>query len=600
MSIPRYATNEINKLPNDPGVYKYYNKDGSLLYVGKAKNIRKRVNSYFSKSGHTNRKTQKLVSEIQEIEFTIASSEFDALLLENNLIKENQPKYNILLKDDKTFPYICILNERFPRIISTRKYTPKKGEYYGPYSSVVAMNSILELIVKLYTIRNCNYNLSEANIDSGKFKVCLEYHVGNCKGPCEGKQEETDYLLDIAAARSILNFDMDKLKSFYKEKMKVHAQAHEFEIAQRYKERIELLTRHQTKTMVVNTKVLDADVFTILSDDDFAYVNYLRITKGSIVFTRTVEVKKKLDETEEEILSQLVFEMRIQANSSNTTLFTNIEIVPPTENIECVIPKIGDKRKLIDMSIKNAFHFKKEKQNEKEKLRQRSNEGVRQLQKDLKLINPPNHIECFDNSNIQGTNPASAMVCFKRGKPAKKEYRHYKIKTVEGPDDFASMYEVVYRRYKRLTEENKDLPNLILIDGGKGQLSSAVNALKDLNIYGKIPIAGIAKRLEEIYVPEDQFPIHISKKSPSLKLIQQLRDEAHRFAITFHRKLRSNNSFNTELENIKGIGKTTADKLLKHFKSFTKIRAASYEAIVAITGESKAELIVQYLQKKEN
>lgn len=600
MSIPRYSPNELNKLPVEPGIYKYYNQEDVLIYVGKAKNIRKRVGSYFSKSNHANRKTVKLITEIHKIEFTIAPSEFDALLLENNLIKENQPKYNILLKDDKTFPYICVLNERFPRIITTRHYNPKKGEYFGPYSSVVAINSVLELISKLYTIRSCKFNLSESNISTGKFKVCLEYHIGNCKGPCEGLQNESDYLQDIVEAKSILTANTNKVKTIYKEKMNSYAQEHAFELAQKYKERIELLNKYQTKTIVVNAKAPDTDVFTILTDTDFAYVNYLRIKNGSIIFTRTVEVKKKLEESEEYILSQIVYEMRLQSKSDNPIIYCNVDIPPPSEGVECLLPKIGDKRKLIDMSLKNAFHFKKEKQNEKEKLKQRSNEAVRQLQIDLKLINPPNHIECFDNSNIQGTNPASAMVCFKRGKPSKKDYRHYKIKTVEGPDDFASMYEVVYRRYRRLVDEEKDLPNLILIDGGKGQLSSAVKALKDLSIYGKIPIAGIAKRLEEIYVPEDNLPVHINKKSSSLKLIQQLRDEAHRFAINFHRKLRSNNSFKTELENIQGIGQTTTNKLLKHFKSLRKIREASLDEIIIAIGNSKAKILNNYLQKKES
>ncbi|MDH5367957.1 MAG: excinuclease ABC subunit UvrC [Cyclobacteriaceae bacterium] len=601
MPILRYSPNELNKLPSEPGIYKYYNQENILIYVGKAKNIKKRVSSYFSKSSNANRKTLKLVNEIFEIEFTIAASEFDALLLENNLIKENQPKYNILLKDDKTFPYICILRERFPRIISTRKYNPKKGEYFGPYSSVVAMNNVLELISKLYTIRTCKFNLSESNINKGNFKVCLEYHIKNCKGPCEGLQTENEYLHDIAEARNILTADTNKVRAIYKEKMNSHAQEHAFELAQEYKERIDLLDKYQNKNIVVNTKISDTDVFTILSDSDFAYVNYLRIKNGNIIFTRSVEIKKKLEETEGYILSQIVYEMRLQSKSESTTIYCNVDINFPSEDVRCLIPKIGDKRKLIDMSLKNAFHFKKEKQNEKERLRQRSNEAVKQLQRDLKLINPPNHIECFDNSNILGTNPVSAMVCFKRGKPSKKDYRHYKIKTVEGPDDFASMYEVVYRRYKRLIDEEKNLPNLILIDGGKGQLSSAVKALKDLTIYGKIPIAGIAKRLEEIYVPDDHLPIHINKKSPSLKLIQQLRDEAHRFAINFHRKLRSNNSFKTELENINGIGKTTANKLLKHFKSLKKIKEANVQEIVIAIGSSKAKILSEYLsQKKES
>lgn len=595
MAINRYEIADINKLPTDPGIYKFYNKEEILIYVGKAKNIKKRVSSYFSKSNTHNRKTNKLVSEITLIEFTISASEFDALLLENNLIKENQPKYNILLKDDKTFPYICILKERFPRIISTRKYNPQKGEFFGPYSSVVAMNSVLDLIRKLYSIRTCKYNLSDQNITNNKFKVCLEYHIGNCKGPCVGNQSEEDYLQEINEAKSILRSNTGKIKSIYKEKMKHYSEEYSFEIAQQYKEKIDLLEKYQSKTLVVNTKVPDSDVCTILSDEDYAYINFLKIRNGNINFTRTLEVKKKLDEKEEEILTQVAYDLRLQTNSESRVIYSNYSITPLSTNVECIVPQIGDKRKLIDISIKNAFHFKKERQNEKEKLKQRSNVAVRQLQTDLKLINVPNHIECFDNSNIQGTNPASAMVCFKRGKPSKKDYRHYKIKTVVGPDDFASMYEVVYRRYRRLIEENKPLPQLIVVDGGKGQLSSAVSALKKLRIYGKIPIVGVAKRLEEIYAPEDELPILINKKSPSLKLIQQLRDEAHRFAINFHRNLRSKNSFTTALEKINGVGKLTTNKLLSHFKSISKIKTASFEEVEAVIGTSKAKIIKNHL-----
>ena len=599
MSVIRYSVEEINKLPSDPGVYKYYNKADVLIYVGKAKNIKKRVSSYFTKS-QQNRKTQKLVSEISSVEFTVVPSEFDALLLENNLIKENQPKYNILLKDDKTFPYICITKERFPKLISTRRYNPEKGEFFGPYSSVVAMNSVLELLRKLYTIRTCSFNLSENNITNGKFKVCLEYHIGNCLGPCEGLQSEQEYLSDIEEVRSILKSNAKKVKSIYHERMIAYANQHEYEQAQKFKDKIELLDKYQSKTLVANSNLQNCDVFTIVSDEDQAFVNYLRLQNGNIIFTRTTELKKKIAIDEKTILSQFAFDMIQQVGSSSKTILSNTNLEFLHSDIEWVVPKIGDKKKLVEISLKNAFHFIKEKQKEKEKLRDRSNEAVRQLQQDLNLINPPNHIECFDNSNIQGTNPVSAMVCFKRGKPSKKDYRQYKIKTVTGPDDFASMYEVVYRRYKRVIDEKAHLPNLIVIDGGKGQLSNAARALKDLSLYGKIPIVGIAKRLEEIYVPEDQLPVHISKKSLSLKLIQQLRDEAHRFAITFHRKTRSKNAFNTKIEEIPGIGPKTVNLLLTKYKSLKKIKDIPEQELHDLIGKSKTEKLKSYIIKKES
>jgi len=592
------AIDQVNQLPAQPGIYKYYNKNGELIYVGKAKNIKKRVSSYFNKSNQHNRKTLKLVSEISKIDYTIAHSEFDALLLENNLIKQNQPKYNILLKDDKSFPYICILNERFPRIISTRRVDHSKGTYFGPYSSVVAMNSVLDLLRKLYTIRTCTYNLSAKNITAGKFKTCLEYHIGNCKGPCEGLQSEEDYNEDIVQAKHILNSNSTFTKRHFTEKMNAHAQAMEYELAQRYKDKLDLLSKFQTKTMVVNSQESNLDIFTIISDENQAYVNYLRINHGMLNFTNTTEIKKKLNEEDTQILAQYAFDIRQQVGSASNTILSNIPIASLPEDIKNIVPKIGEKKKLIEMSIKNVLHFKKDRLLQKQKIADRNNEVVRLLQKELKLLSPPDHIECFDNSNIQGTNPVAAMVCFRNGKPSKKDYRHYNIKTVIGPDDFASMYEVVKRRYSRLVDENKKLPKLILIDGGKGQLSSAVSALKAINLYGQIPIIGIAKRLEEIYFPEDQYPLHISKKSPSLKLLQQLRDEAHRFAITFHRQKRSITGFTTELEEIPNIGKKTADVLLKKYKSVNKIKGLNQEELAVDIGNKKAELVWNFFKKK--
>ena len=581
----------VSRLPESPGVYRFYNTEDELIYVGKAKSIKKRVSSYFSKSTGVNRKTLKLVSEIRRIDYTVSNTEFDALLLENNFIKQNQPKYNILLKDDKTFPYICILKERFPRIIYTRKYIPQQGEYFGPYSSVVAMKNVLELARKLYTIRTCNLLLSEANIEQKKFKVCLEYHIGNCKGPCEGYQSEQIYQDEIDLARNILKGNISIVYQYFNDQMKRAATNMEFERAQLYKEKLDTLERFQIKSLVVNRDLTDIDVFTITSIEAYAYVNYLQIKEGSIVFSKTIEVKKKLDEPDDELLSIAAVELREQTHSSNKVILSNIPIIVIEDGIENVIPKIGDKKKLIALSLKNALELKKEKEILREGKKSKQKEVLITLQNDMKLPSLPSVIECFDNSNFQGTTPVASMVRFVEAKPDKKGYRHFNIKTVEGPNDFASMKEIVGRRYKRILEEGAKLPDLILVDGGKGQLSSACEALKELGIYGKVPIAGIAKKLEEIYYPEDPFPLHINKKSQGLLLLQYVRDEAHRFAITFHRLKRSKKTFTSELEGLEGIGKKTTEKLLQHFKSVKKIKEAPLEEIAKIAGMKKAELI---------
>lgn len=581
----------VSRLPDEPGVYRYYDETDQLIYVGKAKSLKKRVSSYFSKSSGVNRKTLRLVSEIRRIDFTVANSEFDALLLENNFIKQNQPKYNILLKDDKTFPYLCILKERFPRIISTRKYIPRQGEYFGPYTSVVAMKNVLELIRKLYTIRTCSLLLSEENIKQKKFKVCLEYHIGNCKGPCEDLQAEQDYLEEIEQARAILKGNLSVVHQHFTQLMKTASENLEFERAQRHKEKLDTLDRFQTKSLVVNRDLTDIDVFSIFSIEAYAYVNYLQIKEGAIIYSKTVEIKKKLDEPDEEILSYAVQEMREQINSQHTVILSSVPVTVPEGKIENVVPKIGDKRKLISLSLKNAMELKKERELLREGKKAKQNETLRLLQQDMKLPSLPVVIECFDNSNMQGTVPVASMVRFVDGKPDKKGYRHFNVKTVEGPNDFASMKEIVGRRYKRIIEEGSELPNLILVDGGKGQLSSACEALKELELYGRVPIAGIAKRLEEIYYPEDPFPLLMSKKSPGLQLLQFIRDEAHRFAITFHRQKRSKNQIHTELEDIAGVGKKTAEKLLKHFKSLKKIKAATLEELTEIVGAKIAEEI---------
>jgi excinuclease ABC subunit C len=581
----------VSSLPDSPGVYRYYNEEGTLIYVGKAKSLKKRVSSYFNKQSQYNRKTEKLVSEIAKIEFTLANTEFDALLMENNFIKQNQPKYNILLKDDKTFPYLCILKERFPRIISTRKYIPKQGEYFGPYSSVVSMKSVLDLARQLYSIRTCSLLLSEDNIRQRKFKVCLEFHIGNCKGPCEGLQDEKSYGEEIAQARNILKGNLSIVEDTFAQRMKEASEKMEFEKAGLYKHKLDLLEKFQSKSLVVNRKLTNIDVITITNTETDAFLNYLQIKEGAIIFSKNTEVRKKLEETNEEILDLAVAELRNVYHSNNPEVYTNIPLTLKSDDFENLVPQIGDKKKLVDLSLKNALYLKREKEIEKESRKSKQTEVLATLQQNLRLVQLPKIIECFDNSNFQGTNPVASMVRFVDGKPDKKGYRHFNIKTVTGPDDFASMKEIVSRRYKRILDEQSEYPSLIIVDGGKGQLSSACEALKELGLYGKIPIVGIAKKLEEIYYPDDPLPLLISKKSPGLFLIQQIRDEAHRFAITFHRLKRSKNTFVTVVEGIPGIGRKTADKLLAHFKSVKKIKEASKDELIELIGEKAAQKI---------
>ncbi len=591
---------KVASLPDSPGIYRFYDRDEVLIYVGKAKSLKKRVGSYFNKQSQYNRKTEKLVSEIRKIEFTLANTEFDALLLENNFIKQNQPKYNILLKDDKTFPYLCILKEPFPRIIYTRKYNPRQGEYFGPYTSVVSMKSVLELVRKLYSIRTCNLLLSPENIAKAKFKVCLEYHLGNCKGPCEGLQDEHSYLEEIALARNILKGNLSVVENYFQLHMQEAAAAMEFERAGVFKHKLELLEKFQTKSLVVNRKLTNIDVITITSTTQEAFINYLQIIEGAIVFSKNVEVRKKLDESDDDILSMVAQQLRQETNSTHPVLFSNIALSVSNESIENIVPQIGDKKKLVDLSLKNALYLKVKKEIAKEEVKTKNLGVLMDLQKGLQLKVLPRVIECFDNSNLQGTDPVASMVRFLDGKPDKGGYRHFNIKTVVGSDDFASMKEIVGRRYLRLKSENSELPQLIIVDGGKGQLSSAVEALRELDLYGKIPIIGIAKRLEEIYYPEDPLPLHIHKKSQSLLLIQQIRDEAHRFAITFHRQKRSSHNLVTALEQIPGIGEKTVDILLSTFKSFKKIQDASQAELAEVIGDSKAALVKSWQQKKES
>lgn len=585
---------DVSRLPELPGIYRFYNEENILIYVGKAKNLKKRATSYFTKQSGVDRKTRKLVSEISRIEFTVANSEFDALLMENNFIKENQPKYNILLKDDKTFPYLCILNERFPRIIYTRKYIKGNGEYFGPYSSVAAMKNVLELVRKLFTIRTCNLTLSEQNILAKKFSVCLEYHIGNCKGPCENLMDEATYQDEIQEARNILKGNLSLVRNALEIQMSEAAQELAFEKAQRIKEKLETLDSFQVKSTVVNRQLTDLDVATINSKEHYAYVNYLRVKEGAIIYSKTVEIKKRLDESDEDMLSITVVEMRTQSNSDHTQILTNLPILVDS-SLENLVPKIGDKKRLVDLSIKNALELRKEREILREGKKSRQREVLEILQKDLQLKNLPTIIECFDNSNLQGTNPVASMVRFVDGKPDKKGYRHFNIKTVVGANDFASMKEIVTRRYRRLIEEKSDLPDLIIVDGGKGQLSMAVEALRELELYGTIPIAGIAKKLEEIYYPEDPFPLLINKKSPGLLLLQYIRDEAHRFAITFHRLKRSKSSIKSSLEELEGVGEKTITKLLNEFKSVRNIKTATKEQLIISLGEAKGNNLYKML-----
>jgi excinuclease ABC subunit C len=578
-------------LPDSPGVYRFYDSHDKLIYVGKAKSIKKRVTSYFNKVSGLDRKTLRLVSEIIRIEYTVANTEFDALLLENNLIKQNQPKYNILLKDDKTFPYLCILKERFPRIISTRKFKSGEGDYFGPFASVVAMKNILELIRKLYTIRTCSLSLTASNIEQKKFKVCLEYHLGNCKGPCEGLQAEENYSADIEQARHILKGNLSIAEEYFNTQMKQAAKTLHFERAHYYKEKLAALERYQSKSLVVNRDLTNIDVITVVSNEEYAYVNYLQIIEGAIIFSKTIEIRKKLGEADDELLSHAYLLLREQSLSENSEVFSNQSISLLPEGIKNTLPKIGDKKKLVSLSYKNALEMQKERALLRAEKNSKKNETTAILQKDLFLPNPPVTIECFDNSNLQGKVPVASMVQFVNGLPQRKNYRHYNIKTVEGSNDFESMKEIVFRRYKRLLEEGKPLPDLIVVDGGKGQLSSACEALKALGLYSKIPIIGIAKRLEEIYYPEDPLPLHINKKSPGLLVLQHLRDEAHRFAITFHRQKRSKSQISSELESLAGIGEKTIAELLKRFKSVKKIKEASLEELTKVVGKSKATAI---------
>lgn len=588
--------NIISILPNSPGVYKYYSSEGDLIYIGKAKSLKKRVSSYFNKNQYDDKKTKVLVSRIADIQYTVVDTEFDALLLENNLIKEFKPRFNIDWKDDKSYPFIRLTKERFPKIFPTRNPVKDGSEYFGPYGSVRMMHTILELVRNLYPLRNCNLILSDSNIKAGKFKVCLEYQIGNCKGPCEAFQSEESYNTSIEQVRKILKGNVSEVIQYLKKEMAEASTELLFEVAAEAKKKLDILENYQGKSTVVTQVKHDVDVFNIAETEKSAFINYLKVNHGFIIQTQTLEYKKRLNETPQELLETAIAEMRNRYNSKSTEIIVPFNLDIEDDNIKFTEPKSGDKKKLLDLSLKNAIYYKNDRVSQTEKLNPdlKVERVMKQMKEDLRLTELPHHIECFDNSNFQGAYPVSAMVCFRNGKPSKKDYRHFNIKTVEGPDDFASMKEAVTRRYKRMVEENQPLPQLLIVDGGKGQLSSTVDALKEMNLYGKIPVIGIAKRLEEIYYPDDPLPLYIDKKSETLRIIQHMRDEAHRFGITHHRNRRDKGTLVSELTSIKGIGAESAKQLLSQFKSVKRIKEASPESIAAIVGEARAKLVKEY------
>lgn len=594
-----YLRSLVSVLPDQPGIYQYFDATGKIIYVGKAKNLKRRVSSYFSKN-HDNRKTAMLVRNIADIKHMVVETEQDALLLENNLIKKYQPRYNIRLKDDKTYPWVVVKNERFPRVFQTRNVIRDGSTYFGPYTSVLTVRTLLELFRKLFKLRNCKLNLSEENIRQKKFKVCLEYHIGNCLAPCVGKFSNEEYLENINQIKEILKGNISGVIKYLKDLMQKYASEMQFEAAAVIKEKLEILEKFQSRSTVVSNTISDVDVFTIDEDESFAYVNYLKIIRGAIMQTYTMEIKKVLDESPKELLEFAVIEIRQKIFSNAKEILVPQKLEIELEGVKFTIPKQGDKKKLLDLSERNAKYYRIEKQKHQgvSKTEKNTSRILDTMQKDLQLKSLPVHIECFDNSNLQGTNPVSSCVVFRNARPAKKDYRHFNVKSVEGPNDFASMEEVVYRRYKRLLDEETSLPQLIIIDGGKGQLGAALNALEKLHLRGKIAIIGIAKKLEEIYFPGDSVPLYLDKNSETLKIIQQLRDEAHRFGITFHRNKRSGEFIKSELESISGIGEKTRTALLKRFKSVENLKNQDFGVVAGEIGQSKARLIFDFYKLK--
>lgn len=592
---------QLALLPSKPGVYQYFNEKDEVIYVGKAKNLKKRVSSYFQKEHYESAKIRVMVSRIRRLEYIVVETESDALLLENNLIKKYQPRYNVLLKDDKTFPWICIKNEPFPRVFSTRKIVRDGSQYYGPYTSAHMVRVLIDLIRQLYPLRTCNYNLTRENIDQGKFKACLEYHIGNCKAPCEGKQSVEDYQKAIENIQKILKGNIQEVITYLKALMKEHAETYAFEEADQIRQKLELLERFKSKSTVVSASMKDADVFSILDDNTVAFVNFIKVVDGRIVQAHTVELKKRLSETQEQLLETAVIEIRERLHSHAPEVILPIRPEFDLPGVKVVVPQRGDKKKLLELSQRNLHYYRLEKKKKAaQKAEKHSSKRVlEKIKKDLNLPSLPVHMECFDNSNIQGTTPVAACVVFRNAKPKPSEYRHFHVKTVEGANDFASMEEVVYRRYKRLLEEERDLPQLVIIDGGKGQLSAAVNALKELKIMHKTQVIGIAKRLEEIFFPGDPIPVYLDKTSESLKVIQHIRNEAHRFGISFHRNVRSKNFIGNELEKIEGIGQRTAESLLKKYKSVEEIKHLSHKELTETLGQSKGSKVYSYFHPRE-
>jgi excinuclease ABC subunit C len=588
----------LKNIPHKPGVYQYWDSEKVLIYIGKAKDLRNRVASYFNKDTQINAKTRVLVSKIRNITFTIVDTEVDAWLLENSMIKKHQPRYNVMLKDDKTYPWIIIKNENYPRIYWTRRIIKDGSKYLGPYASVSMMHTILGLIKDTYPLRTCNLPLTRQNIEKGKFKVCLEYQLGNCKGPCQDYQSEADYDHNISEITDVLNGKIGNVVRNLKGDLEKAVSELNFELAHRLKRKSDLLENYQSKSTVVNSSITDVDVFSIASEEKYAFVNFLKVMNGTIIQTQTIELKKRLDESDEELLTIAITEFRSRYNSNSKEIIVPFDIDVDDAKIKFTVPKLGEKRKLLDLSQKNVMFFKKEKIDQYERLNPevRTERLLTLMRKDLRMNQLPRHIECFDNSNFQGKYPVSAIVVFRDGKPSKKDYRHFNVKTVVGPDDFATMEEAVLRRYRRVLDEDTGLPQLIIIDGGKGQLSSAMKSLKLLGIDKQVTVIGIAKRLEELYYPGDQYPMYLDKRSETLKVIQQLRDEAHRFGITFHRKKRDQGTLVTELELIEGIGKTTSEKLLKYFKSVKKIREATETELQEVVNLKQAKAIAQYFK----
>lgn len=590
----------IAVLPHKPGVYQYFDKEGTIIYVGKAKDLKKRVSSYFVKD-HSQTKTYILVKKIAEIKHIVVDTEEDALLLENNLIKKYQPRYNVLLKDDKTYPWICVKNERFPRVFYTRKLEKDGSVYFGPYTSIPMVKAILEFIKQVFKLRTCKLNLSDDNIKKGKYRVCLEYHIGNCKAPCVGEQDEVEYSKSIGQIKKILKGNIHDVVKHLKESMESLAAELKFEEAHEVKEKLELMEKYQSKSTVVSPTVNNVDVFSILMDVDTAYVNFLKVANGAIIQVHTLEMKSRIVESKEELLATAITDIRQRFFSTAREIIVPFELEFELQNVTFIVPQRGDKAKLLELSERNLKYFKLEKMKQLQRVdpERHSNRILETMKKDLQLSKLPKHIECFDNSNIQGKFPVSACVVFKDAKPSKKDYRHFNVETVQGPDDFATMEEALTRRYTRLIKDNEPLPDMVIVDGGKGQLGAAVKIFHKLELTNKIALIGIAKRLEEIFFPGDPIPLYLDRNSETLKVIQHLRNEAHRFCITHHRNRRSKAFISSELHAIEGIGKKTSETLLKHFKTIDAIKKSSLEEVSAVIGKAKAKIIIAYFHTSE-